>query len=59
MFNKFNPSIIVVLICLVVPLYVVGEIGYVIACLIGTLTGVGILCLAAFIADKITDWYYR
>lgn len=58
MFNKFNPSIIVVLIFLVV-LYAVGGIGHVIACLIGTLAGVSILCLAAFIADKITDWYYR
>lgn len=59
MFNKFNPSTIVVLIFLVVVLYVVGGIGHVIVCLTGTLIGVGILCLAAFIADKVTDWYYR
>lgn len=58
MFNKFNPSIIVVLICLV-GIYAVGGIGHVIAWLIGTLTGVGVLCVAAFIADKITDWYYK
>lgn len=58
MFNKFNPSIIVALICLVA-LYAIGGIGYVIACLIGTLAGIGVLCVAAFIADKITDWYYK
>lgn len=58
MFNKFNPSIIVVLISLVV-IYAVGGIGHVIAWLIGTFTGVVILYLAAFIADKVTDWYYK
>lgn len=58
MFNKFNPSIIVALICLVA-LYAIGGIGHVIACLIGTLAGIGVLCVAAFIADKITGWYYK
>ena len=40
-------------------LYVVGGIGHVIVCLTGALISVGILYLAAFIADKITDWYDR
>lgn len=59
MFNKFNPSIIVVLIFLMVLLYAVGGIGHVIVWLIGTFISFSILYLAAFIADKITDWYYK
>lgn len=58
MFNRFDSSIIVIPIFLVV-LYVVGGIGHVIVCLTGALISVGILYLAAFIADKITDWYDR